>query len=180
MKLNEFGLTPNQERFCQEYVVDLNGLKAAVRSGYSEKTAAQQASRLLINVKVTARIQSLADARAERVQVNADTVLTNLLKLATSDLRKLFGVDGNLLPVSQWPDDVALAVSAVEIEELFEGFGEERQHIGYTKKVKLWDKVRSLEALGKHLQLFTEKLQVEHTIKLEDLVTGSMEKEVKK
>jgi phage terminase small subunit len=173
-------MTAQQELFCLEYVKDLNGTQAAIRAGYSPKTAQEQASRLLSKAIISERLQALLDARFKRVQLDGDTILRELLRLATSDLRKLFDDKGGLLPPHQWPDDAAVAVSSVEVEELFDGYGEERHQIGFTKKVKFWDKPKSLELLGKHLKLFIE--QVNHTGKLtiEDLVIDSDDKKSQK
>lgn len=115
--------------------------------------------------------------RSKRTAIDADTILRELLKLATSDLRKLFDEKGALLPADQWPDDVAAAVASVEVDELFEGYGQEREQIGYTKKVKFWDKTKSLELLGKHLKLFTDKIEHSGQLTLEQLVAASMPKD---
>lgn len=72
--------------------------------------------------------------------------------LANADLRKLFDPNGGLLPVEKWPDDVAQFVSSIEVDELYEGTGKGRQQIGWTKKVKLWDKLKALEQLAKHFE----------------------------
>jgi phage terminase small subunit len=74
-------LTAKQERFCQEYTIDLNATAAARRAGYSEKTAEQQGSRLFRNVQVKARIAELQDEVAERNKLSVDGVVTNLAEL---------------------------------------------------------------------------------------------------
>lgn len=168
-------LNEQQERFCLEYIKDLNGTKAAIRAGYKEESAASQASRLLRNDKIAARCQVLANERSKRTEIDADTVLKELLKLATSDLRRLFKDDGSLLPPDEWPDDVAMAVASVEVDEIFDGFGADRTQIGLTKKVKFWDKPKALELLGKHLKLFTDKIEHSGKLTLEDLVAGKGE-----
>lgn len=165
-------LSDQQELFCKEYVKDLNATQAAIRAGYSAKSARMQASRLITNDVITARISVLVDERMHRVQVDGDTILRELLHLATSDLRKLFDEKGVLLPPDQWPDDSAIAVSSVEVDELWEGYGAERIQVGVTKKVKFWDKPKSLELLGKHLKLFTDKMEVSGKVTIEDLVAG--------
>ena len=71
-------LTAKQNRFCDEYMIDMNGKQAAMRAGYSKHTAEQQGSRLLSNAKVFAEIQRLIDERAERVEVDADYVVEKL------------------------------------------------------------------------------------------------------
>lgn len=82
-------LTPKQEAFCREYLIDLNATQAAIRAGYSEKTAQEQSSRLLSNVMVKEYIQRGMEDRAERVQVTADDVLNDIL-----ETRKAAAADG--------------------------------------------------------------------------------------
>lgn len=155
------GLNDKQRQFCAEYIVDLNGSQAAIRAGYSTKTARSIAQELLVKPEAVAKVQALMDERARRTQVTADRVITEVARLGFADLRKLFDAKGGLLPVDQWPDDIAAAVASVEVDELFEGFGENRVQVGYTKKVKLWDKAKSLEMLGRHLKLWVDRH--EHT-----------------
>lgn len=151
-------LTPKKELFCKEFLVDLNGTQAAIRAGYSEKTANEQAARLLATVSVQARINELKTKRAEKIEVKSDDVLRELVKLANSDIRKVFEEDGKMKPMSEWPDEIAACVSSVEVEELFEWEEEngrkEKKHIGYLTKVKFWDKTKCLDMLGRHLKLF--------------------------
>lgn len=154
-------LTDKQAAFCAEYLIDLNATQAAIRAGYSAKTARVTAQQLLTKPHVEERLRVLMNERATRTQVTADRVISEVARLGFSDLRKLFDEHGALLPVSQWPDDVAPAIAAVEVDELFEGFGENRIQVGYTKKVKLWDKGKALEMLGRHLKLWVERH--EHT-----------------
>ena len=71
-------LTPKQQQFCREYLIDMNASAAAKRAGYSEHTSEQQGSRLLRKVEVEAEIQRLIDERAERVEVDADYVVEKL------------------------------------------------------------------------------------------------------
>ncbi|MCE3202483.1 terminase small subunit [Paenibacillus sonchi] len=78
-------LTPKQKLFVKEYLVDLNAKQAAIRAGYSVKTAEQQASRLLSNVKVQEAIQKGMDKRAAKVEVTAEMVLQHWYDLATAD-----------------------------------------------------------------------------------------------
>lgn len=152
-------LTDRQRVFCEEYLVDLNGTEAAKRAGYSAKTARVMAQQNLEHPAVIEHLAVMMKERSERTQVTADRVITEVARLGFSDLRKLFDDHGGLLPVTQWPDDMAAAVASVEVDELFEGFGENRVQVGYTKKVKLWDKPRALELLGKHLKLWVERVE---------------------
>ncbi len=85
------------ERFCQEYIIDLNQTQAAVRADFSVKTASSQASRLLTRVNIQERVQELFDERAKRVEIDADWVLSSALKLHKKCIQeeKIKDADGN-------------------------------------------------------------------------------------
>jgi len=82
-------LTPKQQLFVEEYLVDLNATQAAIRAGYSEKTANEQGARLLANVSVQAAIKIAMDKRSERTEITQDMVLRHWWDIATADPRKL-------------------------------------------------------------------------------------------
>lgn len=155
-------LTPKEELFCQEYLKDLNATRAAERAGYrgTAEVLKVTASRLLTKANVAARVQDLMDARKVRVEVRQDEVLREILRLANADLRKLFDEKGQLKPMDEWPDDTAAAVASVEVDEIWWGRGADRQKIGETKKLKLWNKGHALELLGRHLKLFTDTVKL--------------------
>lgn len=162
-------LSDMQDRFCHEYIKDLNGTQAAIRAGYQEKSAKTSAARLLSYDNVCRKIRQLVEERNHRVKVDADTVLVELLKIAKSDIRKLFDENGVLKNPKDFPDDMAGSVASMVVEETWEGYGEQRQMTGYLRKVKLWDKPRALELLGRHLALFIDRSEniSENTIKIE-------------
>lgn len=150
-------LEPRQELFCREYLADLNGTQAAIRTGYSPKTANVQAARMLAKGNIAARVEELKAKRATRLEITADRVLLEMSRIALSDTRKLFDDAGRLRPVSEWDDDMAAAVSGVDVAEETERRG--GRHITtYTKKVKLWDKINALVKLGQHLGMFREQV----------------------
>ena len=100
-------MTPKQQRFVEEYLVDLNATQAAVRAGYSEKTAEQQGCRLLRNTQVAAAVQQAQQARSERTETTADDVLRELGALAFSDMAHYIRFDEGgdiLLDFSQMPE----------------------------------------------------------------------------
>lgn len=146
-----------REAFCQEYLKDLNGTQAAIRAGYSRKTAGVQAGAILKRPDVKARVEELKAERAKRCGVEADAVLLELAKIAFSDPRQLFDGSGSILSIQDLDDKTARAVASVEVEELFEGRGEDRSKIGVAKKIRLWDKPKALELLAKHLGLLVER-----------------------
>src|SRR5919197_2742959 len=89
-------LTPKQARFCAEYLIDLNATQAAIRAGYSPRTANEQGARLLAHVSIAAAISQAKQAQAERTGITADRVLQEIARLAFVDIRKLFDAEGRL------------------------------------------------------------------------------------
>lgn len=153
----ENGLTDQQEMFCREYLVDFNATQAAIRAGYSEKSAYSQAHDLLKKPTVQALLKSLAEKQVERVEVRADDVLKEMMRMGYSDVRGLYDEKGVIKPMSEWSDDLARAVASIESEELFEGSGDSKTWIGYVKKVKLWSKNQAVEMLAKNQKLLTDR-----------------------
>lgn len=153
-------LTPKQQQFAREYLKDLNATQAAIRAGYSEKTAKEQGARLLTNVHVASFVQKEMDKRAKRTEIDANDVLREIARLAFVDPRNLFDERGRLKPVTQLPDNIAASVASVEVVTSRIP-GSDPVDVEYTSKIKFWDKRASLELLGKHLKLFTDK--IEHT-----------------
>lgn len=157
------GLTHRHQRFVDEYLIDLNGTEAAIRAGYSAKSAKAQAHQLLSRPDVQAAVSDAQASRSERTKVTADTVLQHLDAARTADLADLYDDDGNLRPIKDWPLIWRQGlVAGVEVEELFDGRGEDREHIGRVRKVKMADRTRILELVGKHVrvQAFNEKVEV--------------------
>lgn len=136
-KTDRHKLTPKQEMFCREYLVNLNATQAAIRSGYSERTANEQGSRLLTKVSVQERIQELKKERACRVEVTADYVLTTIVDTIEKCKQAELVRDrrGEIVTVED-PDT-----------------GEMRAVYKYDAFAVL----KGAELLGKHFALFTEK-----------------------
>jgi len=143
-------MTDKQELFCLEYLIDLNAAKSARRAGYSEDSAKSIGYELLGNPEISDKIATLMAERANKCQIKAERVLEEYAKIAFSDIRELYAVDNNLLDVRQMDDNTAAAVMSVEVDEIRAG----ELTIGYTKKVKLYNKLSALQDLGKHLGVF--------------------------
>lgn len=111
-------LTAKQQRFCDEYLIDLNGTQAAIRACYSAKTAVEQASRLLINVKVQEYLSYRHQQRLTRTEITQDTVLQEFAKIAFIDIRKFYHEDGKLKLPHQLDDNCATALAGIDIDEL--------------------------------------------------------------
>jgi phage terminase small subunit len=150
-------LSPKQQRFVEEYLVDLNATQAAIRAGYNAKTARAQASRLLTKVNISDAIFEGRQLTADRLEVTQERVLKEFARLAFLDIRKAFDKDGNLLPIHDIDDDTAAALAGIEVEEMFEGKGGDREKVGTLRKIKLADKKGALDSLAKHLGMFIDR-----------------------
>lgn len=144
-------------RFVDEYIVDLNATQAAIRAGYSPKTAKQQGHRLLTYVDVQRAIEAKRKEVAGDLGITRERVLKEMAKLAFSDLRQLYNEDGGLKHPHEWPEGAAGAISGMELVEEFGDGPDGKKLIGYTKKLKLWDKGKQLENLLKHLGMDQDK-----------------------
>ena len=140
-------LTAKQERFVAEYLIDLNATQAAIRAGYSEKTANAQAGRLLVNVSVQNAIRESKLARSERVLFDADDVLRSHVTIHNLDIADIIDKEGAVLPIKQWPKEWRTNISSIEIQEI----GQEGAAIGQLKKFKWPSKLDNLKALGQHV-----------------------------
>jgi phage terminase small subunit len=150
-------LTPKQAAFIDEFACDMNATQAAIRAGYSAKTAKEQATRLLSNVHVSAAIAEKRADRSERTGITADRVLQELARVAFFDIRKLLNDDGAMKPLSELDDDTAAAIAGIDLTELRDGEG---TPVGMLKKIKIADKLVALDKLARNLGLLQDKLKL--------------------
>jgi phage terminase small subunit len=163
-------LTDKQARFVDEYLIDLNATQAAIRAGYDPKWAKTNTTKLLTNTNVQAYLAERQKALSERTEITQDRVLKELAKIGFADIRKavkwsptlgeqvvgddmvqtngVMLIDSNLLD-----DDTAAAVS--EIAQTAQGI-----------KIKLHDKRAALVDIGRHLGMFTDKVDLTGNVKL--------------
>lgn len=104
--------------------------QAAIRAGYSAKTAHVAGSRLLRNVKVVAKIAKRSQAHAEKLDITAECILEAIAKVAFGDIRGMFDENGRLLRPSEWDDETAAAVAGVDVVTVNLGEGEVDDWIG--------------------------------------------------
>lgn len=157
-------LTAKQQRFVDEYLIDLNATQAATRAGYSKKTANEQGSRLLANVSVSAAIRQGMNARSGRVEITQDMVLKELAKIGFSDIRKVVRwgetqvrmVDGeDDSPEDMVPYHGLALIDSTEIDDNTAGAIAEVSQGRDGLKVKLHDKKGALVDIGRHLGMFS-------------------------
>lgn len=163
-------LTARQQRFADEYPIDLNGKQAAIRAGFSAKTAEQQASRLLRNVKVAEAIEAALTKRSERTEITADRVLTELAKLGFANMLDYMraGPGGYpYLDFSAITRDQAAALQEVTVEDYVDGHGEDARDVKRVK-FKLADKRAALVDLGRHLGMFKDRIELSGNLNVLD------------
>lgn len=144
-------LTEKQKKFVEEYLIDLNATQAAIRAGYSVKTADVQSSRMLGNVKVQQAIAEKMAERSRRTGINQDRVLMELAKIAFVNADDVINAQDATTKEGASRDDLA-AIQSIKVKS----FGED----GIEREIKLADKLKALEMLGRHLGMWNDKLQM--------------------
>lgn len=144
-------LTKKQKLFIDEYLIDLNATQAAIRAGYSPDTAQQIGSENLSKPVIRARIDKAIAERSKRTGVNADRVVMELAKIAFVNAEDVIDMDTATVKEGALPEDTA-AIQSVKLKT----FGED----GLEREIKMADKLKALELLGKHLGMFTDKVNV--------------------
>ena len=157
-------LTSKQQRFCDEYLIDLNATQAAIRSGYKETTAYSMGQRLLKNVEIQNYIQERKKDRSERTEITQDMVLRELANIAFSNAADY----ASIVEKEGTDEDGNTVMYRTVVPTLTENLTEaQKRALSVIKKgrdgfeVKPYDKVRALELLGKHLGMWTERVEVE-------------------
>lgn len=169
-------LTGKQQRFVEEYLIDLNVTQAAIRAGYSEKTAYSIGHELLKKPEIENAIQKAMDKRSERTGITQDQVLAELAKIGFQDIRKAVrwgrspiddtseNADKNglgiypieLVPSEEIDDDTAAAVSEVSLTQ-------------NGVKIKMHDKQAALVSMGRHLGMFKDKTEIDANLFISEI-----------
>ena len=149
-------LTVKQRMFVEEYLIDLNATQAAIRAGYSAKTADQQGSRMLANVKVQQAIAEHMAERSRRTGVNQDRVVLELAKIAFVRMTDVVDSNGRIRHDAS-ADDLS-CIESIKYKESDNEFGGSVE-----REVKIASKMKALELLGKHLGMWNDKLDVNVT-----------------
>ena len=149
-------LTEKQKRFINEYMVDLNGTKAAIRAGYSAKTARAIASETLKKPAVAAKIANRKKRRNERTLAQELKLLDAMWRVAMADPNDLFDKEGALKPPEEWSDLARLCISDYNIVETFASVkGGRKKLVGRETNIEVKrpeGKVRALICLDKETQ----------------------------
>jgi phage terminase small subunit len=153
-------LTDKEEAFCREYLIDWNTTQAAIRAGYSKRTAATIGSENLRKPHIKAKIKAMTEEQSGRLALDADFVISRFMVLADFSIKKVASFDGESFlfkPMDKWPDGADRAVKSIKqvtttrTTSTQHGVTENTQ---VTLDVKFEDKQTALDALGRHLGLF--------------------------
>lgn len=151
-------LTPKQERFCHEYLVDFNATQAAIRSGYSEDSAGSIGHENLNKPEIAAYISELK--RRQSAHIDKRWLLNRLKDEAEADIADLYNETGELKPVKEWPAIWRKGlIAGIDTDEIRAEGGS----VGLVKKLKISDRVKRLELIGKHVEVGAFVDKVEHT-----------------
>ena len=158
-------MTDRQKRFCDEYLIDLNATQAAIRAGYSPNAAREIGCENLTKPNIKNTIDKALAERSKRTGLNAERVITELAKIAFVNPADVIDFVSATVLCDANRDDTA-AISSVKVKTISSEDGDITE-----REVKTYDKIKALELLGKHLGLFTEKIDVDS--KQQVIITGS-------
>lgn len=147
-------MTERQNRFCEEYLIDLNATQAAIRAGYSPASAKEIASENLTKPNVRARIDEALAERSKRTGVTADRVIRELARVAFVDPTKVVDTNNATVLPNVSEDDRA-TIASVKYKS---SSGETSDSV--EREIKFADKLKALELLGKHLGMFTDNINL--------------------
>lgn len=170
-------LTAKQQRFVEEYLIDLNATQAAIRAGYSERSAGIGGHYLLKNPKIATAIAAAQSERAKRLDISQDAVLQELAKIGFSDIRKAVSWRPNVAGLAEDPDTgemrmaITNEVALVSSEDIDDATAAAIAEISQTAtgglRIKFHDKRAALVDIGKHLGMFKDRLDVTGAIALD-------------
>ncbi len=172
-------LTPKQRLFVKEYLVDLNATQAAIRAKYSKRTAKQIGTENLSKPDVMRAIIAGMRSREEKVETSAEWVLKALHGEAVADIADLYTESGRLRPVNEWPLVWRTGlVTGVKVKQGFEYKDGEKFPVGVVTEIKLSDRIKRLELIGKHHAMFTDNVNLGGEVSLKDKTDAEIDAQI--
>ena len=161
-------MTKKQKRFVEEYLIDLNATQAAIRAGYSPETAYSIGSENLKKPEIRACIEKAMAERSKRTGINQDRIIMELAKIGLLNPKDLVDFDEATVKEEATEEDLA-AIASVRVKRFPTKDGE-----GTEREIKMHDKTKALELLGRHFGMFKDKVEVsgleEEKKKLDDIL----------
>ena len=134
-------ISPKQQRFCEEYIKDLNGSEAAIRAGYSKKTARNKASNLLDDPAIVDYLQQLQKKVAERNNITVDELIQDLIEIKNINIATLYDKEGKLRNINELPKSFTKCIQ--EVYKTKTGI-----------KYKFYSRLDAIEKLARHLGFY--------------------------
>lgn len=148
-------MTKKQEKFIEEYLIDLNATQSAIRAGYSAKTAHQIGKELLKREAVAEVLELRMAEEARRTGFNQERILRELAKIAFVNIGDIVDVNTGGVKDDVLPDELAV-IESVKVKKMFSKNGDPIEE----REVKMASKMKALELLGKHIGMFSDKFDV--------------------
>lgn len=178
-------LSTRQLRYCLEYLVDFNQTQAAIRAGFSKRSAQSQATDLMKHPVVSEYLSRAVSVKLKSLDSDSNALMRELARLAHVDLGKAFLPDGSFLPLAEMHEDVRRCIAGIETEETYEtryedGSGKAEDELEpvlvrtVIRKIKFWDKNKAADTLAKCMKLFSNGSNVTVNLSLETLVMQSI------
>ncbi len=165
--MNDKKLTAKQQKFIEEYLIDLNATQAAIRAGYSKRTAQQIGAENLSKPVIARAIEKAKKELSENTKMDAEFVRIRIGEMINADPCDIIDrKTGAYKSIFDWPIEWRRMLSAADVQELWEGRGKNCEKIGEIIKFKFIDKLRAIELLGKHtnVQAFSENINLRSNI----------------
>jgi phage terminase small subunit len=151
-------LTAKQQRFVEAYVANPNGAQAAIRAGYSVRTARVIASENLRKPEIAAAINKVTERREARENVRIEKVREGLARIAFADATEIFGKDGQIREPSQWPDELMQIVNYSKSERVRRNRnGDETERVVTRLKVDFQGRMKAMDMLAESLGMFPRR-----------------------
>lgn len=150
-------LTEKQQRFVDEYLIDLNATQACIRAGYSPKYADREGHKLVENSRVSEAIAESIAERSRRTGINQDRIVQELARIAFVKITDVVDSNGEINTNASDDDLACIESYKVEDSDSVNGSSSKRE-------VKLASKIKALELLGKHVGMWNDKIQVDVSI----------------
>lgn len=145
-------MTKKQKRFCEEYLIDLNATQAAIRAGYSPGTAGAIGAENLTKPEIQRAVAKAMAERSRRTGVNAERVVLELAKIAFVNVGNVIDATDATLKTDADPEDLA-AIQSIKVKDMGD--------MGIEREIRMADKLKALELLGRHLGMFNDKIRLD-------------------
>lgn len=145
-------MTKKQKRFCEEYLIDLNATQAAIRAGYSPDTARAIGTENLTKPEIQRAVARAMAERSRRTGVNAELVVLELAKIAFVNVGNVIDATDATLKEDAAPEDLA-AIQSIKVRDMGK--------MGIEREIRMADKLKALELLGRHLGMFNDKMRLD-------------------